>query len=107
MKRIKFTSVFLVAIILLVNLATLMVYSENGTHVIVEKYIQDKEKIPAKSGDAFSVEISYKNTLDENIEIFVYQLITAQRFILFQLNHRPLSYGILSLMIVRIMRKLI
>ncbi len=45
MKRIKFTSVFLVAIILLVNLATLMVYSENGTHVIVNEYMNNMEKM--------------------------------------------------------------
>ena len=51
---------FLVAIILLVNLATLMVYSENGTHVIVNEYRQYGKNAPSKSGDKVDVKIFLK-----------------------------------------------
>ena len=80
MKRIKFTSVFLVAIILLVNLATLMVYSENGTHVIVNEYRQYGKNAPSKSGDKVDVKIFFKNNSGEDLEDFYVLVDSSSAF---------------------------
>lgn len=87
MKRIKFTSVFLVAIILLVNLATLMVYSENGTHVIVNGthvivngYRQYGKNAPSKSGDKVDVKIFFKNNSGEDLEDFYVLVDSSSAF---------------------------
>ena len=88
MKRIKFTSVFLVAIILLVNLATLMVYSENGTHVIVNEYRQYGKNAPSKSGDKVDVKIFFKNNSGEDLEDFYVLVDSSSVFTLTQVHHR-------------------
>ena len=60
----------MVAIILLVNLATLMVYSENGTHVIVNEYRQYGKMHHLKVEIKLTLNI-FKNNLEDLEDFYV------------------------------------
>lgn len=78
MKTNKFASMFLVVAILLMNLAGVVVYSTNDTHIIIKKYEQTGK--PVRSGDTFNVTIQYENSSESTLENFYVLVDSSSAF---------------------------
>lgn len=94
MKMNKLTSVFLVVVILLINLAGLMVYSTNDTHLIVKSYEQTEK--PVRSGDTVDVEIFYENTSNESLKNCYVLVDSSSAFYITQGEEQFISLGDLA-----------